>query len=201
LLTFGSFVLQQLRQKIKRISGPLPDRIDIHIGIPRVDYKKLSGHRLAEGSESIRARAQVARELQLKRGMHIGEIRQFCKLPEGGKRLMRAAMRNSIYLRELIIVFSCWRARLLILLGVKSFEVRTWQRRCTLRSCSKLMMSLSDREVRKTYSSILRRVMTSLFCLWPVSIRGPALRAIAPSRSIAVILPASFKFDAFLPTS
>ena len=89
----------------KRISGPLLDRIDIHIEVPRVDYEKLSGDRIAESSESIRARVQVARNTQLKRfskngssdiicnaDMRIGEIRQFCKLPEEGQSLMRAAM-------------------------------------------------------------------------------------------------------------
>ena len=42
----------------KRISGPLLDRIDIHIEVPRVDYEKLSGDRLAESSECIRAHVQ-----------------------------------------------------------------------------------------------------------------------------------------------
>jgi len=51
----------------KRISGPLLDRIDIHIEVPRVDYEKLSGER-------------------------VGEIRQFCKLPDEGQSQMRAAM-------------------------------------------------------------------------------------------------------------
>ena len=89
----------------KRISGPLLDRIDIHIEVPRVDYEKLSGDRVGEPSECIRARVQVARNIQLKRfsqngstdiicnaDMRIGEIRQFCKLPEEGQSLMRAAM-------------------------------------------------------------------------------------------------------------
>jgi len=40
----------------KRISGPLLDRIDIHIEVPRVDYEKLSGDRVGESSESIGAR-------------------------------------------------------------------------------------------------------------------------------------------------
>jgi magnesium chelatase family protein len=40
----------------KRISGPLLDRIDIHIEVPRVDYEKLSGDRVGESSECIRAR-------------------------------------------------------------------------------------------------------------------------------------------------
>jgi magnesium chelatase family protein len=77
----------------KRISGPLLDRIDIHIEVPRVDHEKLSGGRLSESSETIRKRVQAAREIQRARfarleshdivcnaDMRIGEIRQFCKL-------------------------------------------------------------------------------------------------------------------------
>src|SRR5512139_1692475 len=89
----------------KRISGPLLDRIDIHIEVPRVDYEKLSGDRMGESSESIRVRVQAARNIQLERfsrngssdiicnaDMRIGEIRQFCKLQDEGQSLMRAAM-------------------------------------------------------------------------------------------------------------
>ena len=96
----------------KRISGPLLDRIDIHIEVPRVDYEKLSGDRVGESSESIRQRVQAARDIQNKRfsnngstdivcnaDMCVGEIRRFCRLqacPEQGRRdegqsLMRAA--------------------------------------------------------------------------------------------------------------
>ena len=89
----------------KRISGPILDRIDIHIEVPRVDYEKLSGDRIGVSSESIRTRVQIARDIQLKRfskngssdivcnaDMRIGEIRQFCKLPEESQSLMRSAM-------------------------------------------------------------------------------------------------------------
>jgi magnesium chelatase family protein len=89
----------------KRISGPLLDRIDIHIEVPRVDYEKLSGDRVGETSEAIRARVQAARYIQQKRfskkessdiicnaDMRVGEIRQFCKLQDEGQSLMRAAM-------------------------------------------------------------------------------------------------------------
>jgi magnesium chelatase family protein len=89
----------------KRISGPLLDRIDIHIEVPRVDYEKLSGDRVGEPSECIRARVQAARNIQTRRfssnssadivcnaDMRVGEIWQFCKLQEEGQRLMRAAM-------------------------------------------------------------------------------------------------------------
>jgi magnesium chelatase family protein len=83
----------------------LLDRIDIHIEVPRVDYEKLSGDRLGESSEAIRRRVQVAREIQRARfsslqsqdlvcnaDMRVGEIRQFCRLPEDAQSLMRAAM-------------------------------------------------------------------------------------------------------------
>jgi magnesium chelatase family protein len=94
----------------KRISGPLLDRIDIHIEVPNVDYEKLSGDRVGESSQSIRARVQTARDIQLKRfinhrsanyqptdivcnaDMRVGEIRQFCCVGEEGRRLMRTAM-------------------------------------------------------------------------------------------------------------
>ena len=89
----------------KRISGPILDRIDIHIEVPRVDYEKLSGDRVGEPSGCIRARVQAARNIQLQRfsqngssdiicnaDMRLGEIRQFCKLPEDGQSLMRSAM-------------------------------------------------------------------------------------------------------------
>jgi magnesium chelatase family protein len=89
----------------KRISGPILDRIDIHIEVPRVDYEKLSGDRLGESSESIRKRVQTARDIQNQRfssngssdivcnaDMRIGEVRQFCKLQPEGQSLMRSAM-------------------------------------------------------------------------------------------------------------
>ena len=88
----------------KRISGPLLDRIDIHIEVPRVDYEKLSGDRVGESSASIRQRVQAARNIQQQRflnsnsdiicnaDMRVGEIRQFCQLQDEGQSLMRAAM-------------------------------------------------------------------------------------------------------------
>lgn len=94
----------------KRISGPMLDRIDIHIEVPRVDYEKLSGNKLGETSETIRQRVQNARDIQIKRyssirnsniessnivsnaDMRVGDIRQFCQLQAEGQSLMRSAM-------------------------------------------------------------------------------------------------------------
>ena len=51
----------------KRISGPLLDRFDIHIDVPRVDYEKLASDRVSESSEAVRQRVLSAREKQLAR--------------------------------------------------------------------------------------------------------------------------------------
>jgi len=89
----------------KRISGPLLDRIDIHIEVPSVDYEKLSSERLGETSETIRKRVQAARDIQNRRfsngeakgivcnaDMRVSEVRQFCQLQAEGQSLMRSAM-------------------------------------------------------------------------------------------------------------
>ncbi|MGB8648381.1 MAG: YifB family Mg chelatase-like AAA ATPase [Anaerolineae bacterium] len=100
----------QVARYQKRISGPLLDRIDIHITVPRVDYEKLSGNRLGETSEAIRARVEKARErqrrrfagtgtngrppLQVNADMGPAEVRQFCELDEGGRSLIKTAMKQ-----------------------------------------------------------------------------------------------------------
>ena len=86
----------------KRISGPLLDRIDIHIQVPRVDYEKLSDNRQGESSAAIRARVEAARDRQRARfkesgltcnaDMRPAEVRQFCQLDDPGRSLMKNAM-------------------------------------------------------------------------------------------------------------
>jgi len=88
----------------QRISGPLMDRIDIHVEVPRVDYDKLAGTALAESSGAVRARVEAARAVQRRRfakgnllcnaDMGPGEVRQHCELDEAGRSLIRAAMRQ-----------------------------------------------------------------------------------------------------------
>jgi len=86
----------------KRISGPLMDRIDLHVEVPRVDYEKLSSTRRGEPSADVRARVEAARERQAQRfagtgfyanaDMGPGEVRQYCTLDDTGRRLMKSAM-------------------------------------------------------------------------------------------------------------
>ena len=88
----------------KRISGPLMDRIDIHVHVPRVDYQKLSSARTGESSQVIQSRVEIARQRQLTRfagsgilnnaDMSVAHVRQFCELDQDSQMLMKTAMRQ-----------------------------------------------------------------------------------------------------------
>lgn len=85
----------------KRISGPLLDRIDIHVQVPRVEFEKISDSRVGESSATIQARVEAARQIQRERfagtsvasnsEMHPAEVRKYCELDETGRNLMKAA--------------------------------------------------------------------------------------------------------------
>jgi magnesium chelatase family protein len=85
-----------------RISGPLLDRIDIHIEVPAVKYQELSDRQLGEGSGAIRERVNSAREIQLKRfegasffcnaQMGARELRSVCQVENSGERLLELAI-------------------------------------------------------------------------------------------------------------
>ena len=86
----------------RRLSGPLLDRIDIHIEVPRVDYEKLSDDRLGEPSVIVRQRVEVAREIQRQRfrgtrlvcnaEMGPAEVRDYCRVEPAAQALLKAAM-------------------------------------------------------------------------------------------------------------
>lgn len=86
----------------KRISGPILDRIDLHISVNRVDHSKLSSEKLAERSDVVKERVELARAVQTKRfmssnilcnsDMRLAEIRKFCALDATSESLMRSAV-------------------------------------------------------------------------------------------------------------
>jgi magnesium chelatase family protein len=88
----------------KKISGPLMDRIDIHVEVPRVPFEKLSSQRTGEPSATVRERVEAARAVQRERFKDISlqtnsdmgpaEIRQFCPLDQTGTNLIKAAMQQ-----------------------------------------------------------------------------------------------------------
>ncbi len=89
-----------IQRYIAKISGPLLDRIDIHIEVPAVQYKELRGGAAAEGSAEIRARVLTARERFKKHGekiysnaqMTTRQIRVHCELGPDAERLLERAM-------------------------------------------------------------------------------------------------------------
>jgi magnesium chelatase family protein len=91
----------QVNRYAKRISGPLMDRIDLHVEVPRVDYDKLAGRGEAEGSAIVRERVQAARDRQRERfagsrlacnaDMGPSQVRRICILDEAGQALLRSA--------------------------------------------------------------------------------------------------------------
>jgi magnesium chelatase family protein len=88
----------------KRISGPLLDRIDIFVDVPRVEYEKLSDDRFGEGSEKVRTRVEGARQIQRERfkGTRLAsnadatpvEVREFCQVEPSAQGLLRTAMKQ-----------------------------------------------------------------------------------------------------------
>jgi magnesium chelatase family protein len=95
-----------IQRYVAKISGPLLDRIDIHIEVPAVQYKELRGGAAAEGSSHIRARVMAARARQRERfskasekiygnaQMNTRQIRAHCVLSADAERLLERAMQQ-----------------------------------------------------------------------------------------------------------
>jgi magnesium chelatase family protein len=88
-----------IQRYLGKISGPLLDRIDIHVEVPAVPYKELREGATAESSAEIRARVEEARTVQRARGFHNSRmpsrlIRKLCVLNEAGERTLEMAVRK-----------------------------------------------------------------------------------------------------------
>ncbi len=92
-----------VQKYLSKISGPLLDRIDLHVEVTPVNFSELSSERLSEKSETIRERVIKAREIQQKRfaekaDLHCNAqmgskmVRQVCKISEAGQTLLKKAM-------------------------------------------------------------------------------------------------------------
>lgn len=93
----------EMQRYLGKISGPLLDRIDIHIEVTPVPFDKLSEDRKGEPSAQIRQRVTAARQLQTQRftglpkvhynaQMGVQQIRTFCKLNDTSKAMLKNAM-------------------------------------------------------------------------------------------------------------
>jgi magnesium chelatase family protein len=94
---------REIQNYLGRISGPLLDRIDLHVEVPPVKFREISGDKTGETSAEIRARVITARQRQQKRFAHkpkitcnarLGpkELKEFCATDEATKELLKSAM-------------------------------------------------------------------------------------------------------------
>ena len=93
-----------IQRYVSKISGPLLDRIDIHIDVPSVNYRELRSGVAPESSADIRKRVICARDIQLDRfsaggeriyanaQMGSREIRKYCELGTDSEHLLERAM-------------------------------------------------------------------------------------------------------------
>lgn len=95
----------QIKQYLSRISGPLLDRIDLHIEVPAVKYSDLTNRTPAESSKDIRKRVEKARKIQETRFQGLKNVYcnaqmtskmvdEFCRLDPDGARLLKEAFHN-----------------------------------------------------------------------------------------------------------
>lgn len=88
-----------IQRYLSKVSGPLLDRIDLHIEVPAVAYKELRGKDGGIGSAEMRARVEGARTVQQRRGFYNARIpsrllRKLCALDEAGERTLEMAVRR-----------------------------------------------------------------------------------------------------------
>jgi len=95
----------QIQKYVGKISGPLLDRIDIHVEVPAVKYTELSSKRVGEKSEDIRLRVMATQTVQSERfndrkglycnaDMESKEIKEFCQIDQSGTELLKMAMQK-----------------------------------------------------------------------------------------------------------
>lgn len=97
----------QILKYSQKISGPILDRIDLHIEVPRVEFEKLTSSQTTEGSAAIRERVQKGRNIQAERfkaekiitnsEMGAQVIRRFCRVDAATQELLRNAV-NQLHL-------------------------------------------------------------------------------------------------------
>ena len=95
---------QQIHKYLNKLSGPLMDRIDIHLEVDNVKFTDLTNQTEEESSESIKVRVDLARAIQLKRfssdknysnaKMNDVQLKKYCKLNKSGEEILKMAFDN-----------------------------------------------------------------------------------------------------------
>ena len=99
----------QIQRYRSRLSGPLLDRIDIQVEVPRLEYEQLQQNRIGESSDTIRQRVEQAREIQRKRyrklkiltnaGLRARHFEKYCPLTGEARDLLRRAESLNLSMR------------------------------------------------------------------------------------------------------
>jgi len=94
----------QVSRYKRRISGPLLDRIDLHIDVPTIKYEKLAADKVGEDSQTVRARVEAARQQQRERfkndkiqtnsEMNLPQMKKYCQLDSAGQEILKTAVQN-----------------------------------------------------------------------------------------------------------
>ncbi|MCX7727746.1 MAG: ATP-binding protein, partial [Chitinispirillaceae bacterium] len=95
--------MDQIRKYMAKISGPLLDRIDIHVEVPALSYDELTRKQPGRDSESMRKEVIAAREIQKKRfvsepkifcnaHMESRHLKKYCELDAAGRELLKSAI-------------------------------------------------------------------------------------------------------------
>ncbi|QPJ62890.1 MAG: YifB family Mg chelatase-like AAA ATPase [Candidatus Nitronauta litoralis] len=94
--------LMEIKKYLSKISGPLLDRIDLHVEVPTLNYKELSTKEAGEPSEIVRSRVETARQVQEERfrnskifcnaNMSTKQLQTMCALDAASKKLMETAI-------------------------------------------------------------------------------------------------------------
>ena len=95
---------REVEKYVEKISGPLLDRIDLHVSVPSVEYEAMRRKETPESSADIKKRVDAARAIQARRfqgtgvvcnaGMRPDQIAEFCSLDAAGEKLMESAFRR-----------------------------------------------------------------------------------------------------------
>jgi len=94
----------QISRYRRRISGPLLDRIDLHLEIPPIKYDKLTSEKTGEESKEVRQRVEKARQIQGQRfknenirtnsEMKLPQLKKYCQVDSAGQEILKTAVNN-----------------------------------------------------------------------------------------------------------
>ena len=88
-----------IQRYLAKISGPLLDRVDLHIEVPAVPYKEMRADEQGVSSAEMRARIERTRQIQHHRGHYTAQLptkllRKLCRLDDSGERTLEMATRR-----------------------------------------------------------------------------------------------------------